>query len=194
MKIKWKISFNAPVVLGFAGICVIAFVLNIITGGQTNSAVFMTYHSALTNPMTYVRFITHVFGHGSWEHLIGNMSYLLLLGPLLEEKYGTARMIQVIIITAAVTGIINYVFFWNTALCGASGVCFAFILLSSFTRFKEGEIPLTFILVALIFLGGQIYDAIAVQDNISNMAHILGGVVGAAIGYSLNKHSKYSVL
>jgi GlpG protein len=26
-----------------------------------------------------------------------------------------------------------------------------------------------------------------VQDNISNMAHILGGIVGAVAGYTLNK-------
>ena len=73
------------------------------------------------------------------------------------------------------------------ALCGASGVCFAFILLSSFTSFREGEIPLTVILVAVIFLGQQIYEGIAYQDQISNMAHIFGGIVGGMIGFALNK-------
>ena len=66
-------------------------------------------------------------------------------------------------------------------------LCFAFILLSSFTGFREGEIPLTVILVAVIFLGQQIYEGIVVQDNISNMAHILGGIVGGIIGFSWNK-------
>ena len=64
------------------------------------------------------------------------MSYLLLLGPMLEEKYGSKKIIEVIVITALITGVINYVFFWNVALCGASGVVFAFILLTSFTSFK----------------------------------------------------------
>lgn len=96
---------------------------------------------------------------------------------------------EIIAITALVTGIANYIFFWNVGLCGASGVVFAFIVLASFTGFKEGEIPLTFILVAAIFIGQQIYEGIAVSDNISNMAHIIGGIVGAAIGYLLNKKS-----
>ena len=76
-------------------------------------------------------------------------------------------------------------------MCGASGVVFAFIILASFTGFKEGEIPLTFILVAVIFIGQQVYEGIAVQDNISNMAHIIGGIIGAVLGYLLNKKSKY---
>jgi GlpG protein len=147
----------------------------------------MTYHSSLKNPLTYIRFFTHVFGHSGWEHFIGNASYLLLLGPMLEEKYGSKELIEVIGITALATGLVNYIFFWNVALCGASGVVFAFIILASFTGFKSGEIPLTFLLIAAIFIGQQVYEGIAIQDNISNMAHIVGGIVGAIIGYALNK-------
>ena len=64
-------------------------------------------------------------------------------------------------------------------------------MLASFTDFKEGEIPITFILVAAIFIGQQVYEGIAVQNNISNMAHIVGGIVGAIIGYGLNMKAKY---
>ena len=187
MNTKFKITFNSPVVLTFAGACTIVLILNIITQGLSNMAFFVTYHSSLTNPMTYVRLFTHVLGHSGWEHLVANMAYILLLGPLLEEKYGSKRLLAVILLTAAATGIINYIFFWNVALCGASGVCFAFILLSSFTSFREREIPLTFVLVAVIFLGQQIYEGIVLVDNVSNMAHIIGGIVGAIVGYNLNK-------
>lgn len=58
-------------------------------------------------------------------------------------------------------------------------------MLVSFIDFKEGEIPITFILVAAIFIGQQAYEGIAVQNNISNMA-IIVGIVGAIIGYGLN--------
>ena len=162
-------------------------ILNYLTGGASNRAMFMTYHSSLRAPMTYIRLFTHILGHSGWEHFIGNMSYLLLLGPMLEEKYGSMRIFQVIAITAFVTGLINYVLFWEIALCGASGVCFAFILLSSFTSFRDGEIPFTAILVAILFLGQQIFEGIVVEDNISNMAHIIGGILGGSAGYYLNK-------
>ncbi len=184
---KLKITFNAPVTLGFVIMCFIATLLGVISQERITQSVFMTYHSSLTNPMTYVRFITHIFGHSGWSHFIGNASYLLLLGPMLEEKYGSNELIEVIGITAIATGLVNYIFFWNVGLCGASGIVFAFIILASFTGFKEGEIPLTFILVAVIFIGQQVYEGIAVQNDISNMAHIVGGIVGAVIGYALNK-------
>ena len=182
-----KITLNAPTVLSFVFLCFIATLLNYITNGRSNSQVFMTYHSSLKNPMTYVRFFTHVLGHSGWAHFIGNASYLLLLGPMLEEKHGASRIVEIIAVTALVTALVNYIFFPDVALCGASGVVFAFILLTSFTEFRQGEIPITVILVAIIFIGQQVYDGLMLKDNISNMAHIVGGVVGAVMGYKLNR-------
>ena len=184
---KFKITFNSPIILGFAGICLIATILNYATLGISNELLFMTYHSSLSSPMTYLRFFTHVFGHADWAHFIGNMSYILLLGPMLEEKYSSAVLVEVIAVTALITGLINYVFFWQVALCGASGVVFAFIIMSSFTSFKEGEIPLTFILIAVLYIGQQVVQGITLDDNVSNMAHIIGGLIGGASGYVLNK-------
>lgn len=167
--------------------CFVATLLGIISGGKLTRSIFMTYHTRLSNLMTYIRFFTHVFGHSGWNHFIGNASYLLLLGPMIEEKYGSKELLEVIIITALMTGIANYIFYPNTALCGASGVVFALILLSSFTNFNEGEIPITFILVAILFIGQQVWEGLMIQNNISNMAHIMGGIIGGVIGYGINK-------
>lgn len=184
---KLRITFNSPVVLGFLFASLAVLILGFVTGGASNEMLFMTYHSSLKNPLTYVRFFTHVLGHSGWAHYIGNASYLLLLGPMLEEKYGSKRILQIIAITAVVTALVNYALFWNVALCGASGVVFAFILLTSFTSFKNGEIPLTFILVAVVFIGQQVYEGLFLQDDISNLSHILGGIIGAVVGFRLNK-------
>jgi rhomboid protease GluP len=183
---RFRITFNAPVVLSMVAVSFVATLLNYVTAGVSGRLLFMTYHSPLLSPMTWIRAFTHIFGHADWEHLIGNMSYLLLLGPMLEEKYSSQTLTAVIAVTALGTSLINYIFFPSVALCGASGVVFAFILLSSFTGFREGEIPLTFILVAVFFIGQQIWDGITVRDNISNMAHIVGGVIGGILGYGLN--------
>lgn len=190
-KKKMRVTFNAPVVLSIVAICFAATLLNYITGGASNKLLFMTYHSALLSPLTWIRAFTHIFGHADWAHFIGNMSYLLLLGPMLEEKYSSKTLAAVVAITAVVTSIVNYIFFPSVALCGASGVVFAFILLSSFTSFKEGEIPLTFILVAVFFIGQQIVEGITVRDNISNVAHIVGGIVGGLLGYGLNVQTRF---
>ena len=187
MRNRRRITYNSPVVLSFVIISFGVMVLNYLTAGDSNRLLFVTYHSPLTSPLTYVRFFTHVLGHAGWSHYISNMMYLLLLGPMLEEKYGSRAIIEVILITGLVTGLVTWFLFPSIALCGASGVVFAFIMMTSFTGFREGEIPLTVILVAFIFIGQQVYEGIFVQDNISNTAHILGGIVGGIVGYTLNK-------
>lgn len=190
---KLKISFNSPVILCFAILCLLTLILNMLTNGLTNRVFFSVYRSPMTDPLTYVRFVGHIFGHADWEHFIGNITLLLVVGPMLEEKYGSLSVFIVILITAVVTGVVNFMFFPNIQLLGASGVVFAFILLSSMTSIREGSIPLTFILVAVIYIGGQIYDGIFVNDNVSNLTHIIGGLVGSCFGFvmSKNKVRKY---
>ena len=186
MKKKLKLTFNAPVVLGMVGVSLIATILNFVTAGRSNLLLFSTYRASMLSPFTWLRAFTHIFGHADMAHFAGNMSYLLLLGPMLEEKYGSGTLGFAVVVTAFVTSLVNFIFFPGIALCGASGVVFTFIMLSSFTSFREGEIPLTFILVMVFYIGQQVIDGLTIRDNISNMAHILGGIVGGVLGYALN--------
>ena len=182
-----KITLNAPVTLGFAFACIIVLLLDLITGGSSTNALFCVYRSSLVNPMTYVRCVLHVLGHASWEHLINNMMFILLLGPALEEKYGSFRMFIIIVFTAFVAGFSSILFFPGTVLLGASSVAFSLILLSSFTSTGGDKIPLTFILIAVMYIGSEIYDGIFVADHTSQFAHIIGGAVGTLFGLTLGR-------
>ena len=184
-----RLTFNSPAVLGFAGVCLLAMVLNQLTGGASNRALFSVYRSSLASPLTWLRMVCHVFGHADWGHLLGNLMYILILGPMLEEKYGSRDLILVMLAAALLTGLINFIFFPRVMLLGASGVVFAMILLSSITRTQDGSIPLTFVLVALLYIGQQVWQAVSVRDSVSPMSHIAGGAVGAALGFALNKVS-----
>ena len=189
-KKRVKIDLNAPAVRGFSAICLAVTALGIMSGGRITWRYFMTYRSSLLDPMTYFRAFSYVFGHSGWDHFFGNVSYILLLGPMLEEKYGSRRIVQVIAATALVTSVVNAVFFPGSGISGASGVVFAFILLTSFTEFRAGEIPITFLLVAGIYIGKELVAALTVIDSVSQLGHILGGITGAVIGYSLNRKGR----
>ncbi len=182
---KIKISFNSPVILGFTLFSLVALLLAQVTGGGTNDLFFSVYRAPLTDPLTWVRFFGHVLGHAGWQHFIGNIMLILVIGPLLEEKYGSGEGLFVILITAFVTGLLNFALFPQVQLLGASGVAFALILLSSFVSVKEGEIPLTFLLVAVIYIGGEVINGIFIRDSVSNLSHIAGGAVGAVLGVGL---------
>lgn len=184
---KRRVIFNAPAIIVFTVLCFIVMLLDYATKHATTNALFSVYNSSLLNPLTYVRFFGHVFGHADWDHLMGNIMYILILGPLLEEKYGTSNMWFIILATSLVTGLIHFFFFPAAHLLGASGVVFALILLASMTGMKDKGIPVTFILVALLYIGQQLYQAFTVGGNISYMAHIVGGTVGALLGFLMNR-------
>lgn len=186
-KKRIRITFNSPVILSFVGVCLLALILDKITGGISTLKLFSVYRSSFLNPLTYVRLIGHIFGHAGWSHFINNIMMILILGPMLEEKYGSKDILLVILITAVVTGAFHMIFSPFTRLLGASGVVFAFILLSPLTSFDDGGIPVTFILVAVIYIGEQIYQLIAITSNVSNITHIIGGAVGATFGFVSNK-------
>ena len=185
---KLRISFNSPVILGFTILCFAVLMLDKVTGGSSTVTAFSVYRSSLLNPMTYIRLFGHVLGHAGWEHFLGNMMTLLIVGPLLEEKYGSSNVLFIIMSTALITGLVNFIFFPKVMLLGASGVVFAFILLASLTSVKDGNIPLTFILVAIIYIGEQVYSGLFVKDNIANLTHILGGLIGSGLGFVMNKN------
>lgn len=186
-----KIKYNSPVILTFTIISFAALLLNYITGGWTNHMFFSVYRSSMASPMYYIRLIGHVFGHSGWEHFSGNIITLLLIGPLLEEKYGSMNISILLIVTAVLTGIVNILFFPGTALLGASGIVFALIMLTSLSSMRGEGIPLTFLIVAIFYFGGQLYEGLFIKNNIANLTHILGGILGCGFGFVFKPQISY---
>lgn len=176
-----RVRYNAPTSLTFSLCCLIVFLLGRVFVAFAQWFVVPGAGGlAWGEPLQWLRLISHVLGHGSWDHLFGNLSFILLLGPILEEKYGSRPLLWMILVTAAITGLLNALLF-SSSLLGASGIVFMFILLSSITNIREGEIPLTFLLVVVIFLLREVVDGLQ-QDQVSQFAHLLGGICGGFFG------------
>ena len=181
-----KISYNAPIILTFALLATLVMGLSLAMPGS-----FVNWFSAppefhFANLSFYTGVFLHPLAHANWNHLLGNFSLILLIGPILEEKYGSRDMLLMIVVTAILTGLLNAALF-DTGIIGASGVVFMLILLSSFSNVQTGKIPITFILVVLLYLGQEIYSGLIVNDNISQFGHILGGICGGAFGFLIER-------
>ncbi len=185
-----KLSYNAPVALTFALLSLVALILDIITNGWTTVNLFSVYQAPLSDPLTWVRFFGHVLGHSGYAHYIGNIVLILVLGPNLEDRFGSWNVLWAILVTAVVSGLVHFLFFPGTMLLGASGIVFMMILLSSFGGVRNGIIPITLILVAVCYLGGELWDAIFVDDNVSQLTHIIGGLCGTVLGFALSGKKK----
>lgn len=177
-----KLDYNAPVALTFALVSLLALFLGWVSGGAITTKLFCVYGSSWGDPLTYVRLFGHVLGHADLSHYISNMMLFLLLGPIVEEEYGSGRLLLMIAVTSVVTGLVDMVLFPRVGLLGASGIVFMMIILASMVSYRKGRIPITFIAVALLYLGQEIHDAIFVADNISQLSHIVGGVMGLLFG------------
>lgn len=185
---KFKLSYNSPVILTFAAVCTVTLILGFITDMYTTRLLFVCYgHGRILDPLTYLRAVTYVFGHADFAHYTGNMTMLLLIGPMVEERYGSWNLAIMMAVTAVAGGVLNTVFF-DKGILGASGIVFLLIILSAFGNMKKGEIPLTLILIAAIYLGQEVVAGLTANDNISHFGHLCGGVSG--LGFGIWYHKK----
>ena len=181
---KISIKYNAPLTLTYSLIAFGLLLLDSTLFKGIIPAFFAVPGRSGFEPgniLHYISLLTYVLGHDGWPHLMGNLAYILLLGPILEEKHGTLSLLLMMLTAALATGLLNILIFPN-GLMGGSGIVFMMIILASFTNFRNGELPLTFILIVIIYLTGEIMN-IAQTDNISQFAHIVGGVLGALFGF-----------
>jgi membrane associated rhomboid family serine protease len=174
-----RVRYNSPVILTFSLVAMAVFAVTWLFPGLRLVFELSPGFSVLS-PVSWLTLFSYTLGHASAGHLAGNLAFILLVGPLVEEKHGSMRTLAMMAVTALVTAVLQLLFF-PEGLLGASGIVLMLIILGSWTNFRAGEIPLTFILVAVLFLGREILDAFK-PDQVSQFAHIMGGVAGGVFG------------
>lgn len=188
-KKHFGIIYNAPVTLSFSLLCVAVLFFQTKLP-EAVSSLFLAPSRPGTaaalkfkEPLQYLRLFLHVFAHSDIEHLVSNLSFLLLLGPGLEERFGGPLLALMMATAAFVTAVINACFV-PVGLLGASGIVFMMILLSSYTTIDRSQIPLTFVLICILYIGNEIASFKAEsQSVISAFAHITGGIAGSLFGF-----------
>ena len=198
MKKKFRVTYNAPVTLTFAIFCALILLMNDFLLGKHLIPAIFTAPARIgsdggfnyKNAFDYFRLFLHIFGHSDWNHLLGNFAFILLLGPLMEERYGSKMVLLMFAVTAFVTGVIN-VCLIPRHLLGASGIVFMLIILASITTLDKNVIPLSFIFVVAIYLGRELLNA-PKTENISTVAHIAGGLCGSLFGFLVAPKAKRS--
>ena len=179
---------NAPVILSFAAISLITLILGKITRGASDGLFFSVYKSSPLSILTYIRLFGHILGHANIQHYLSNFMLILLIGPMLEYRYGSYYLIIMIIITAFTTGLLFINFSKRgTAVMGASGIVFMMIILGAFINVEQGNIPVTLIIVAVMYIGkefvGEAAKAFKTENNgVAHIMHIFGGLCGALFG------------
>lgn len=178
-----QFDYNSPVIITYLLLSLIAWFLNTISRGKTNKIFFSSYRSSLLNPLTYIRLITHSIGHKDLEHLIHNFLFILLIGPMVEEKYNSLNLIIMLVITSLVIALFNIIFN-NYMILGASGNVYMLIVLSSFSNITEGKIPLTLILILIFYITSEVQKSL-IEGNkrVYHDGHLIGAICGIVFGF-----------
>lgn len=178
-----KFDYNSPVILTYFFICLIILLIDKLCKGKFSATFFTTYkNDSLLNPLTYFKLVSHSLGHADWDHLYSNFIKILLIGPLIEEKYGSINLLIAMIITSLIIGIINKLF-GKGGILGASGVAYMLILLSSFVNMENGKIPITLTLIILFFVVDEVIKLFRrKKDGVSHLGHITGAICGVVFG------------
>lgn len=178
-----KFDYNAPVILTYFFICFLILMIDKLCRGKFSKTFFTTYkNDSLLNPLTYFKLISHSLGHADWDHLYSNFIKILLIGPLIEEKYGSINLLIALVLTSLIIGIVNK-FLGKGGILGASGVAYMLILLSSFVNMENGKIPITLTLIILFFVVDEVIKLFRrKKDGVSHLGHITGAICGIILG------------
>lgn len=185
---RW-IELSSPVTLGFAALSLVIWLLGVITGGGSTGLLFSVYRSSAADFFFWPRLLLHPLGHINFSHFATNMSFFLMLGPLVEKHYGSKKMLIMLVLSSLAIALVHLALSADKAALGASGLVFMMIMLSAISGRSKGKIPLTTILVALIYLGRELTNGFIGKDEISQLAHVTGGLCGVGFGWFMSRKS-----
>lgn len=147
---------------------------------------------------TLLAFITYMFLHGSFLHILGNMIFLWLVGCALELGCGRPFYIALYLVTGICSaGLFTLVYLNSTVpLIGASGAISglmgAFTVLYGRTKirvfyslgFYFNYAKITAIILLPIWIANEIFQLIfGAYTQIAYVAHLGGLISGASLGY-----------
>lgn len=201
-KKKFRVTYDAPITLSFIFITAIIFILDqfalkgslsekiLICSGRTNG-----YSFDYTSPLSYVRIFAHVFHANNWINMLSNATFLLLLGPVLEERYGSIAIALTLFLSSLISGVLAT--FSPIPVSGPSAIIFLFILLSTITSFEKRNLSLSSILLFILysafvlsqgygnnlslFTGNKII--IFFKANIPSFMSLIAGILGSIAGF-----------
>ena len=190
------------VTVGFIGLCVAVFLLQLGAEGEIVAGFAMVPAAlfggeaapgAAVSPALSV--ITSIFVHGGWMHLIGNMLYLWVFGDNIEDSMGHGRFAFFFLACGVVAGLAHALSVPGSmaptigASGAVSGVLGAYLLLHprvkvrvmAFTWWIHIRLPAYIVLGGWIIL--QIVNALWLGEgsNTAWWAHIGGFIAGVAL-------------
>lgn len=226
-KSKLHLKYDSPVTLTFVLLSTLILALDSFAlKGFLTTNIFICHGSKAVgniaafdykNFLDYLRLFTHTLGSSGWQSLLANSTFILLLGPTLEERYGSPILLLMIVLTSLVGGVLNacLVPFFTS---GSQSIVFMMICLAAITAFSKKEVPLSWIIVFALYFalklcssysdfsnsnsasfsfsstsGGKKIDFIEFLTlNLNTFTSLAAGIVGSLFGFLVSPKKRNS--
>jgi membrane associated rhomboid family serine protease len=162
----------------------------------------LSLHHPFSPDFHFYQYLTSMFMHANFQHLLFNMLGLWIFGAMVENAYGTKRFLILYLVCGVGASLIyQLVMPLGGQLLGASGAVYG-VLLAAAMLFPNTEMYMMFIPVPVklkwlaIFYGlTELYSSWRVTpgDNTAHLAHLGGMIFGFILVkiYSRNKTHFY---
>lgn len=190
-KIIWEFPLTANV-------CVFLFFFYFGVTFFVPGAIIRTYFLSYPGSFSPVNWLLASLYHGSLMHLLGNLSFLFVLGRAAEDKVGKEKWVLFYMMAGFLS------MFFDSVLRGfmgdrhpavgasgaISGIAAVAALLSPFTyKIKGVALPLPVFIVAWMMIYSDFMNLFA-DDNIAHWAHLGGFFSVLVTAYFLNNTMK----
>jgi len=190
-KSKNPISYDAPVTLTFVLASIVFFLLNsYVPFLKDNISKWILMSPAksgdflfnVKSPLSYFRMIFYVFGAPENPmSFFSSLIFILLLGPAMEERYGSIIIGIMMAISTLFSGVLNTCFCDNS-LTGATCIVFMMIFLNAFLSMQKKKIPASFLVVFVLFVFREILE-VNPNGPVGIIINICGGLCGSLFAF-----------
>lgn len=174
----WHLKNNSPVIVAYVLISLTAFWLKDTEFGRTLLPWLSLPREIKSAEATYyLNFVSYIFGYENWDYLLQNITFLLLLGPLVEKKYSSKLVFLMLIVTASITGTLQVLFYGSSYAgreIGGTCIVYMLIMVASATNIKSYEIPVTLVLLIGFLIGGLSITS----RHYNSLPLVVGGICG----------------
>lgn len=197
-KKSFKPVFDSPVVILFASLSVAIFLLDVFFPDAKPVEKFFVCHGAKSSvafnfksPLDYLRMFTYAFGCAGWNSFFVNLLAVLLIGPSLEERYGSPILALMIFISVLVGGVLCACIS-PYEIRGASGIVFMMIVLCSLTTLMKKQILVSWIFVFAFYFWFEFYQDFPaekisfveiLQQKVPVFISLISGICGSLFGF-----------
>jgi membrane associated rhomboid family serine protease len=145
----------------------------------------------------WARLLLYPLAHRDWGHLLSNLASVLLAGPAVEARLGSARTAALLALSAAATGLAHACAVAGAGLIGASGIALTLLVLLAAGDLRAAQaaarggaggaggvllLPLPLLLLLALHAAREVGGALAGDAGVSHFAHLLGLAAGAGAG------------